>query len=177
MLKQASPIRKPADRSAAVYRVHPAAFWISLFVGLLLQVSLPVKIPLARLFDFPLIITIYFSLVRRNKIFGTTLGTGLGLVQDALSHGLIGMFGMAKGLVGYLAASASLKFDVEQLGTRYVLTGFLVAVDRLLIVGLQNVLFEAPPPFVPLDLASAVIVNVALALICYQILDRFRRPI
>jgi rod shape-determining protein MreD len=169
-------MRKPVDRSVAVYRVHPVAFWVSLFVGLLLQVSLPLKIPLARLFDFPLILTIYFALVRRNKILGTALGTGLGLVQDALSHGLIGMFGMAKGLVGYLAASASLKFDMEQLGARYVLTGLLVAVHRLLIVALQSILFEAPPPFVPLDLASAVIVNVALALICYQILDRFRRP-
>jgi rod shape-determining protein MreD len=169
-------MHKPADQSVAVYHVHPAAFWVSLFVGLLLQVSLPVKIPLARLFDFPLILTVYFALVRRNKIFGTALGTGLGLGQDALSHGLIGMFGIAKGFVGYLAASASLKFDMEQLGARYVLTGFLVAVDRLLVVGLQNLLFEAPPPFVPLDLASAVIINVALALICYQILDRFRRP-
>ncbi|HTV53926.1 MAG TPA: rod shape-determining protein MreD [Terriglobia bacterium] len=170
------PTRKPADQSAAVYRIHPAAFWISLFVGLLLQVSLPLKIPLARLFDFPLILTVYFALVRRSKVFGIALGTGLGLVQDALSHGLIGMFGIAKGLVGYLAASASLKFDMEQLGARYVLTGVLVAVHRLLVVGLQNILFESAPPFVPLDLASAVIVNVALALICYQVLDRFRQP-
>jgi rod shape-determining protein MreD len=175
MLK-ARIMHKPEDGSVAVYRIHPAAFWVSLFVGLLLQVSLPLKIPLARLFDFPLVLTIYFALVRRNKIFGTALGTALGLVQDALSHGLIGMFGIAKALVGYLAASASLKFDVEQLGARYVLTGLLVGVHRLLVVALQNILFEAPPPFVPLDLASAVIVNVALALIFYQILDRFRRP-
>jgi rod shape-determining protein MreD len=167
---------KPADRSIAVYRVHSAAFWVSLFVGLLLQVSLPLKVPLARLFDFPLVLTVYFALVRRNKIFGTGLGTGLGLAQDTIAHGLIGMFGIAKALSGYLAASASLKFDMEQLGARYILTGLLVGVHGLVIVGLQHLLFEAPPPFVPLDLASAVIVNVGLALICYQILDRFRRP-
>lgn len=168
---------KPADRSAAAFRVHPAAFWVSLFVGLLLQVSLPVKVPLARLFDFPLILTVYFAMVRRNKIFGTALGAGLGLVQDTLAHGLIGMFGIGKALVGYLAASATLKFDVEQLGGRYILTGLLVCIHGLIIVGLQQILFENPPPFVPLDLASAVIVNVALALICYQILDYFRRSV
>ena len=166
----------PADRSIAVYRVHPAAFWVSLFAGLLLQVSLPLKVPVARLFDFPLILTVYFALIRRNKVFGTILGTGLGLVQDTLAHGLIGMFGIAKALVGYLTASASLKFDMEQLGVRYVLTGLLVTVHGLVVVALQRLLFEAPPPFVPLDLASSVTVNVALALICYQILDRVRRP-
>lgn len=166
----------PAARPSAVYGVHPAAFWISLFIGLLLQVSLPLKVPLARLFDFPLVLTIYFALVRRNKIFGTVLGTGLGLVQDTLAHGLIGMFGMAKALAGYLAASGSLRLNIEQSGARYVLAGLLVALHGMVVVGLQHILSEAPPPFVPLDLASAVIVNVALALITYPILDRFRRP-
>jgi rod shape-determining protein MreD len=167
---------KPVDRTIATYGVHPAAFWASLFIGLLLQVSLPLEVPLARLFDFPLILTVYFALVRRNRIFGIALGTGLGLVQDTLAHGLIGIFGLAKALVGYLAASASLKFDMEQLGARYVLTGLLVAAHGIVVVGLQHLLFETPPPFVPLDLASSVIVNIALALISYPILDRFRRP-
>lgn len=144
---------------------------------MLLQVSLPLKIPLARLFDFPLVLTIYFALIRRNKIFGTALGTGLGLLQDAFAHGLIGMFGIAKALVGYLAASASLKFEMDQLGARYILTGFLVCFQRLVIVALEHLLFVSPPPFVPLDLASAVAVNIALALMCFQILDRFRRPV
>jgi rod shape-determining protein MreD len=167
---------KPADRSIAVYKVHPAVFWASLFIALLLQVSLPLTVPLARLFDFPLVLTVYFALLRRNKLFGIALGTGLGIVQDTLAHGLIGMFGMGKALVGYLAASASVKFDLDQPGARYVLTGLLVAVHYGVIVLLQHLLFEAPPPFVPLDLASSVIVNIALALICYQVLDRLRRP-
>lgn len=167
---------RPRDRPIAAYRVNPAAFWISLFVALLLQISLPVKLPLARLFDFPLILTIYFASIRRSKIFGVALGTGLGLVQDALSHGLVGMFGIAKALVGYLAASASVKFEMEQLGARYFLTGVLVCVHSLVLIGLRRLLFESPPPFDPLDLASTVVVNVALALICFPILDRFTRP-
>jgi rod shape-determining protein MreD len=169
-------IAKPVERSVAVYTVHPAAFWVSLFIGLLLQVSLPLKFPLARLFDFPLVLTIYFALTRRNKTFGTVLGTGLGLAQDLLGHGLIGMFGIAKALVGYLAASASTKFDVEQLGGRYWLTGLLVCIHSFVLAGLDRMLFESPPQLRPLDLASTVVVNVALALICFQILDRFRRP-
>lgn len=168
---------KSADRPVPAYRVHPAAFWVSLFLGLGLQISLPVKFPLARLFDFPLVLTIYFASVHRDRLFGIALGTGLGLVQDALSHGLIGMFGIAKALVGYFSAWASIKFDMEQLGARYLLTAALVCGHSLVLLELRRMVFEAAPPFVPLDLASAVIVNVALALICFPLLDKFRQPV
>jgi rod shape-determining protein MreD len=166
-----------ADRPLAVFRVNPAAFWISLFAALLLQISLPVRVPLARLFDFPLLLTIYYTSIRRSKIYGIALGTGLGLVQDALAHGLIGTFGISKCVVGYLAASVSVKFDLEQLGARYILTAILVCIHSLVLLALRHVLFETPGPFLPLDLASTVVVNVALALLCYPILDRFKHPV
>jgi rod shape-determining protein MreD len=76
--------------------------------------------------DLPLLVTVYFTLIRQNKIFGIALGTGLGLTQDALSHGYLGMFGMAKALVGYLAASAATRFNVESLFTRSVVTASLI---------------------------------------------------
>jgi rod shape-determining protein MreD len=167
---------KTAASISTAHRVHPAAFWMSLFLGLLLQVTLPIEIPLAHLFDFPLVLTLYYAMVRRDKIFGTILGTGLGLAQDALARGLIGLFGIGNALVGYLAAGASLKFELDQMGTRYVVTAVLVSLHALVILAMQHLLFESPPRFAPLDWASGVIVNVALALICYPILDRFRRP-
>lgn len=163
-------------RPVAVFRVSPAAFWISLVAGLLLQISLPIRIPLARLFEFPLILTIYYASTRRSLMFGLALGTGLGLVQDALSHGLIGMFGISTCIVGYLAAWASIKFDLEQLGARYVLTALLVGAHGLVLLALKHALFESPPSLVPLTLASAMALNVGLALICFPILDRFRQP-
>lgn len=167
---------KSADRPVAVYRYNLVAFWVSLFVGVLLQISLPVGLPLARLFDFPLILTIYFASMRRSRIYGAFLGTGLGLVQDALSHGLIGMFGISKCVAGYLAAAVSVKFDLEQLGARYILTALLVCIHNLVLLSLSHLIFESPARFAPLDLASAVVVNAALALICFPILDLFRRP-
>ena len=48
------------ERPIAVYRVHPATFWVSLFTALLLQAFLPLIVPLARLFDLPLLAVIYF---------------------------------------------------------------------------------------------------------------------
>lgn len=166
-----------ADRPVAVYRVHPAAFWASLFIALLLELSLPVKMPLARLFDFPALMTIYFAAIGRSKIFGVGLGAGMGLVQDALSHGLLGMFGIADTLVGYLAAYAGVKFDMEQLGARYFLTGILILVHSLALAALSHILFETPAAVTTLGLAATVMVNVGLALICYPILDRFKHHV
>ena len=167
-----TPIQRPVE----VYRVAPATFWISIFAALLLQKFLPLRVPLARFFDFPLVVTIYFALLRRDKIFAIGLGTGVGLLQDAFSNGLIGIFGMAKALVGYLAASASVKFDLEQLLARFILTAILVPIHEAFLLGLQHTLLEFPPPFRPLDFVTSVLVNVGLALILFQLLDRFRRP-
>jgi len=49
-------------------------------------------------------------------------------------------------------------------------------VHNLCLAALQHGLLESPPPFQPVALASALLVNVALGLILFQILDRFRRP-
>ena len=164
------------ERPIAVYRVHPAMFWVSLFTALLLQAFLPLIVPLARLFDLPLLAVIYFALLKRNRVFGTVLGMGVGLLQDALSHGYIGMFGMAKALVGYMAAWGSVKFNLEHTFPRFFLTGSLVLVHSLILVGLRRALLEVPPLPQPLDLASTVLVNAALALLLFPALDRFKEP-
>jgi rod shape-determining protein MreD len=158
------------------FRMRPAVLWVTVFVALLLQTFLPLKISLARLLDFPLLVTIYFAVVRRNKLFAIGLGTGFGLLQDALAHGYIGIFGMAKAVIGYLAASASVKFELEDILARFALTALLVPVHSLILLALQRVLFEPPPSFQPLESASGVLVNVGLGLVLFQILDRFRQP-
>jgi len=164
------------ERPIAVYRVHPAMFWVSLFTALLLQAFLPLIVPLARLFDLPLLAVIYFALLKRNRVFGTVLGMGVGLLQDALSHGYIGMFGMAKALVGYMAAWGSVKFNLEHTFPRFFLTGSLILVHSFILVGLRRALLEVPPLPQPLDLASTVLVNAALALLLFPALDRFKEP-
>jgi len=161
-------------REVEAFRVRPATLWVTILAALLLQTFLPLKIPLAGLMDFPLLVTVYFTLVRQNKIFGIALGTGLGLMQDALSHGYIGMFGMAKALVGYLAASAAIRFNVESLFARSVVTASLILLHNLCMAGLQHALLDSPPAFMALDLVSAVLVNVALSLIVFPVLDRLR---
>lgn len=132
-----------ADRPVEVFHVHPATFWVTVLMALLLQTFLPLKLPLARIMDFPLLVTIYFALVRRNKVFGIGLGTALGLLQDALAHGFIGISGIAKAVVGYLAASASMRFELESPLLRSVMTAAFVLVHGLCLTGLQLGLLES----------------------------------
>jgi len=162
-------------RAITAFRVHPAALYLAAFVALLLQTFLPVRIPSARLFDFPLLVAIYFAVVRRNKIFAIGLGMVIGLLQDALSSGLIGMFGMAKALIGYLAATASVKFELEDILARLGLTASLVLMHGLALALLHRVLLEPPPPFYILDLASSTLVNAGCGLVLFLALDELRK--
>jgi rod shape-determining protein MreD len=167
----ANTVQRPVE----VYKTSAITFWVAVFAALLLQTVLPLKLSLARLIDVPLLVTIYFSLLRRNKVSAVGLGAGIGILQDALSRGPVGPFGMAKTLVAYMAAWASFKIDLEEPVTRFLLVGFCVLVHSLFMQGLERGLLELSTPFEPLDLVSAVLVNVALALVMFQILDRFKR--
>jgi rod shape-determining protein MreD len=165
----------PRQRPIEVHRVHPAVIGVAIFLSLLLQTYLPLKISSARLVDLPLLVTIYFSLLRRDKLFAIGLGTGVGLVEDALSRQYIGMYGITKALAAYLAASSGVKFNLEHFLPRIVLTAVFVLVHNLLFFGLQH-LPESPPPFLAYRFATSVAANVAVALILFQFLDRFKRP-
>lgn len=165
-----SSVQRPTE----VFRINWPVFWITALLAFVFQKVLPLKISFARLFDLPLLTTIYFALIRRDKIFGIVLGTGMGLLQDSFSQPL-GIFGMSKALVGYLAASAGGKFDLERIGGRLVVAGILVLVHDLFLQGIVHGLPLPARPFHPLDLLVSVMANVALSLILFQVLDRFKR--
>jgi rod shape-determining protein MreD len=71
--------------------------------------------------DLPLLVTIYFAINSRAPIAATFLGTLIGLAQDALTHRPLGVNGIAKAVVGYLAASLGVRIDTENHLTRLLL--------------------------------------------------------
>jgi len=164
------------QRHVEVHRVHPAIMGMVIFLSLLLQTYLPLKIRWTRLVDLPLLMTIYFSLLRRDKIFGIGLGTGLGLIEDALSHHYLGMYGMAKALAGYFAAAAGVRFDLDHFLPRIVFTSVFFFFHNLFFLGLQY-LPESPPAFEPMRFAISSALNAAVALLLFQGLDQFKRRV
>lgn len=165
--------RHPKEAS----RVHPAILILVAFAGLLLQVTLPATFSITRLFQFPLLVVIYFSLSRENRVFGTLFGMGVGLLEDALSHGYLGQMGMAKALVGYLAATAGLRMDFDNALARGLLIGTLVVVHNGFIYLLTRQLLGLPTPFKPFHVVTTAIVNVALGLVLFPLFDRLKRPV
>ena len=162
-------------RPKEAFRAHPAVLSLIVFASLLLEVTLPPTLPVARLFQLPLLVTIYFSMIRENQIFGTAFGMSLGLLEDALSHGYLGQMGMAKALVGYLAATAGLKLEFDNLLVRGILIGSLVIVHNSFSYLLTHQLLGFPIPFNSLHILTTTVVNVALGLILFLLFDRLKK--
>ena len=98
-----------------VYAMTPLA-------ALVLQAWLPRVLGGFAWFDLPLVVVVYFALVQRIPIQGTLMGAGMGLFEDALTSHAIGVNGIAKTLVGFLAASLGKRIDVENHTIRLGLT-------------------------------------------------------
>jgi rod shape-determining protein MreD len=101
-----------------VYALVPLA-------ALVLQSWLPRVIGRYAWFDLPLVVTVYFALGRRSPIEGTLMGATMGLCEDALSQHAIGVNGIAKTVVGFLAASMGIRIDVENHVIRLMLNFLL----------------------------------------------------
>lgn len=100
-------------RDMEIRRYPLLAYALIPLASLVLQAWLPRVVGRYDWFDLPLVVTIYFALGRRSPIQGTLMGAAMGLFEDALSHHAIGVNGVAKTIVGFLAASVGIRVEVE----------------------------------------------------------------
>jgi hypothetical protein len=90
-----------------VHKFRAGAIIIATLLALVIQASFPIHFAKAAILDLPLLVTIYFGLSRRNPSTGLLLGMVIGLLQDSLSGPTVplGLYGIAKTVIGYLASS------------------------------------------------------------------------
>ncbi len=159
------------------YVFHPATTMLVPVAAVLLQALLPKWFPrVGGLFDLPLIVTIFFAVARRNPIYGTLTGTGIGLFQDALTNLPLGINGMAKALVGYMAASIGVRLDVENGLTRAMLAfGFSLMQSVLLFLIRSRLLGTTGLQVLWLHEILSAIANTAIAIPVFLMLDRTKR--
>ena len=117
------PITYTSNEQVDVYRFSiPVTMGVPL-LALFLQAFVPLRFPrFAVYFDLPLLVTIFFAMARRNPVSGLLTGCVIGLAQDMLGHNHIGLYGIAKTVVGYGASSLGVKLDVENAGARLLVT-------------------------------------------------------
>lgn len=143
-------------------------------LAILFRVYVSRFVPYLQYLELPLLVTVYFSLMWRSPIAGVLFGATIGLAQDSLSHDLLGMFGIVKTLVGYFAASVSLRVDVGNPLLRLVLGFFFFFFHQLLYwVMARAMLGEALDFEVPQALVLAIL-NAIVAVFLYQLLDRLK---
>src|SRR5258707_6207833 len=160
-----------------VHKFGAGAIVGSTFLALMLQAFIPVYIPKFAVLDLPLLITIYFGLSRRNPSTGLLLGMFTGLLQDSLSGPTVplGLYGIAKTIIGYLASSIGARLDTEHPAARFALTFAFFIVHQGLIVLTRRILLAQPEPWFNMHLIVAALVNGLVAVFLFLLLDRLRK--
>lgn len=164
----------PVPQRKTISKFRPVAIVLTPVAAILFQVYVPRFLEFLAFLDLPLLVTVYFSLMRRSPVAGCLLGAAIGLMQDSLSHQPLGILGIVKTLVGYFSASASQRFDVENIAIRFLLGFFFYIFHHILYWVLIRALLGQPGEF---DLAQEVFVAVLNAIVAvplFQLLDKLR---
>lgn len=125
-------------------------------------------------FDLPLVVTVYFSLGQRKPIQGTALGAVLGLAQDALGPYAIGANGIAKTVVGYLAASIGIRIDLENSTIRLILIFLLSLVSSGVYLFVMRILLGLDLQWHWLNPLMVAVGNSVIALLAFPLLDKLQ---
>ncbi|HVN10418.1 MAG TPA: rod shape-determining protein MreD [Patescibacteria group bacterium] len=173
-------IRGVAEPRLEVHKFHSGAVVGASFLALVLQAFLPAHIwkgeLVGDLIELPLLVTLYFGLSRRNPSRGLLLGMVIGLAQDGLT-GLnpIGLFGIAKTLVGYLASTIGGRLDVEHPASRMVLAFAFFHLQNLVCVFTRRWLLAQAAPLMTVKVLVASLVAALLAWPLFALLDKLRK--
>jgi rod shape-determining protein MreD len=154
-------------------RRYPVLVYALVPVGaLVLQAWLPRVLGRFAWFDLPLVVTVFFALSRRNPIQGSVTGGILGLLEDGLTGHAIGINGVAKTLVGYLAASVGVLINVDAYPIRLLLTFVLSLVGSATYFFVYRFLLGLAVETSWLTELYKAIGNSVIALIIFPLLDR-----
>ncbi|HEX4276718.1 MAG TPA: rod shape-determining protein MreD [Bryobacteraceae bacterium] len=166
--------------SARQVRSATYPVWVYFAVPLLalfIQVYLPLFETLRFIsrIELPLLVTIYFALMRRSQLRGLAIGVALGLAQDSVFQQHIGMYGICKTLVGYFSASIGMQFDVEHGFVRLVLCFVFYLFHQFFYWVLQRSLLDQPAVLdIQTELILAVI-NAIIGVALFHFLDKLRK--
>jgi rod shape-determining protein MreD len=101
----------------------------------------------------------------------------IGLLQDSLSGPTvpIGLYGIAKTIIGYLASSIGARLDTEHPIARFALTVLFFGVHQGVVVLTRRLLLAQPEPWFNLHLAIGAAVNAVVGVFLFMLLDRLRK--
>ncbi len=143
-------------------------------IAILFQVYVPRFVGFLGYLELPLLITVHFALSSGKPIPGLLYGMFIGLAQDSLSDEKIGMYGIVKTLVGYFAASVSMRFDVQNPVVTFILAFFFYFFHQFFYWVLQRALLGQAVSFDVQQTLTFGLLNAAVALPLFRILDKLK---
>jgi rod shape-determining protein MreD len=120
--------------------------------------------------DLVLVVVVYAALVA-GPVTGLLGGTFAGLVQDTLSTGVIGIGGMAKTVVGFLAGIIGTQFIVAQSLPRFVVFFGATILHAVISIGLYELLnlAEFGTPYAAV--AGQATANALIGVVAFNLAD------
>jgi rod shape-determining protein MreD len=122
--------------------------------------------------DLVLIVVVYVAL-KSGPVTGLLAGTVAGLIQDALSSGILGIGGLAKTIVGFLSGVLGTQFIVTAPLPRFLLLLVATALHAAIFMGLYTLLnlrqFPAPYPSV----VGQAFGNAFVGVVAFQMIEWF----
>ena len=143
--------------------------------ALLVQSLLGTRLRFVSVFDLPLLVTIFFAVGRRNQLSGMATGMIIGLVQDSLTHHPIGMYGLAKTIIGFAASSLGVRVDVENPGSRIIMGFGFYLVHQAIYFAVARNLVNEEIPWAWGHTLGAALANGLLAVVLFAILDKLKQ--
>jgi rod shape-determining protein MreD len=159
-----------------VHKYYNGTVIAAAFLALLFQTFLHKYGRWAELLDLPLLVTIYFGVSKRNPVSGLFLGAIIGILQDALGHDSpIGLYGIAKTIIGYLASTVGGKIDTDHPASRFGLIVLLFHVHQVILAIIERFLLNQPERFFTPRLLLDSLVTASFGVLIFALLDRLRR--
>lgn len=143
----------------------------AIFVALALQTTLAgLVIRGTAAIDLVLIVVIYIAL-KSGPATGVLAGTVAGLIQDALSNPILGIGGLAKTMVGFLAGLLATQFILNGPLPRFVLIVMATALHAAIFMGLYVVLDLRQFPDPAAAVLGQAIGNGFVGVVGFQVLE------
>ena len=120
--------------------------------------------------DLVLVVVTYVALTS-GPVTGMLAGSLAGIIQDALSSGVIGIGGLAKSIVGFLAGAIGQQFIITAALPRLLMFLGATAVHAIVFMGLYVGLDLRAFPSPWAAVASQALGNAAVGLIAFAIME------
>jgi rod shape-determining protein MreD len=155
----------------------PLPFLLALLAPLLaigLDSYLPAHLPFTAILDLPLLVVVYFATVKRSPVVGACAGGVIGILQDALTQQPLGVNGITKTVVGYIAGLLGNRIDTDNPVARLLFLFILFWLHSVCYWVLVHKLLTEPLAWSWIHELVRASVNAPVGVVLFALFDRTR---